>query len=238
MLHLPSVTLLGIDCVNVERLQLAMDICMREVSFGAVKLLTSLPTTDARVVPIPAITSIEAYSQFCLKELSAYVDTPHVLVVQHDGFILNPQAWQDAWLEFDYIGAPIQIGEWTIDRHGVPQTKRGSLVVGNGGFSLRSKKLLDLTAKLAAAGDFILSEPEDWAICYTEKAKLEAAGIRFAPAAVAERFSFEGRSLEYHIYKDSFGFHGLRWTDISRWLEQNPQYKDTIINTVTPDAFG
>lgn len=238
MIQLPSVTLLGIDCVDVARLQLALDICEKEVMFGAVKLLTSLPTDDVRKVAITPLGTIEAYSQFCLTELHRYVDTPHVLVVQHDGFILNPAAWDDAWLQYDYIGAPIQIGDWTIDRHGVPQSLNGSLVVGNGGFSLRSKKLLSLTAELAARGDFILSEPEDWAQCYTERAKLETYGIRFAPAEVAERFSFEGRSNEYYQYKDSFGFHGLQWTDISVWLDAHPEYRGQITNRVTPDAFG
>ncbi len=237
MIELPNVTLVGIDCVDVARLQLAMDICMKEVSFGSVKLLTSLPTDDVRKVLIPPINSIDAYSRFCLLDLYQYVDTSHVLIVQHDGFILRAEAWQDSWLEYDYIGAPIQIGEWTIDRHGVPETETGSLVVGNGGFSLRSKKLLELTAKLGNAGQFTLDEPEDWAQCYTEKAKLEVLGIRFAPVPVAEAFSFEGRSLDYYHYKDSFGFHGLRWTDISNWLEQHPQYKDKIINTVTPEDF-
>lgn len=237
MLNLPTVTLLGIDCLNVERLQLALDICTREVNFGAVKLLTSLPTSDVRCVTIPAINSIEDYSRFCLTQLHEYVDTNHVLVVQHDGFVLNPSAWRDEWLEFDYIGAPIQIGEWTVDRHDVPQTETGSLVVGNGGFSLRSKKLLDLTASLAATGDFILTEPEDWAICYTEKTKLETLGIRFASVPVAERFSFEGRSPDYYKYVDSFGFHGLRWTDISVWLDKYPEYRDHFPSGINPSVF-
>lgn len=237
MISLPNVTLIGIDCVDVARLQLAMDICMKEVMFGSVKLLTSLPTDDERKVEIPHISSIDAYSRFCLLDLYKYVDTSHVLIVQHDGFILRAEAWQDSWLEYDYIGAPIQIGEWTIDRHGVPETETGSLVVGNGGFSLRSKRLLELTAKLGTAGNFTLDEPEDWAQCYTEKAKLEAAGIKFAPVPVAEAFSFEGRSLEYYQYVDAFGFHGLRWTDISRWLALHPQYQEYFPRAVTPATF-
>lgn len=237
MLELPDVTLIGIDCLDLTRLQRAADISTTGVQFGAVKLLTSLPSTDKRVVPIDPLLSIEAYSVFCLTELWQYVETPYALIFQHDGFVLHPGAWQPAWLSYDYIGAPIEIGQWTVERHGVPVESIGELVVGNGGFSLRSRRLLELTAVLATTGDFILTEPEDWAQCYTEKAKLEAAGIRFAPVSVAEAFSFEGRSPTYYQYQDSFGFHGLRWTDISRWTGAHPEYQEYYPKVVTPATF-
>lgn len=237
MINLPEVTLVVIDCINVERAQLALDISCAEISFGAVKLLTSLPTDDLRAVTIPLLNSIDLYSQFCLLDLHRYVDSPHVLIVQHDGFVLNPGAWQDAFLDYDYIGAPILIGDWAIGRHGVPAADIGTLVVGNGGFSLRSKRLLALTATLGQAGDFILTEPEDWAMCYTERAKLEAAGVTFAPVALAEAFSFEGRTAEYCRYRNSFGFHSLRWTDISPWLVTHPEYQSKITNIVEMEGY-
>ncbi len=237
MISLPDVTLIGADCLTLPALLRAADISQSGVSFGAVKLLSSMPSSDPRVIPIAPLTSIEAYSQFCLTELHKYVETPYVLIIQHDGFILNPDAWQDEWLQYDYIGAPIEIGQWTVERHGVPVSSIGDLVVGNGGFSLRSLRLLELTATLAAARDFTLTEPEDWAQCYTEKAKLEAAGMRFAPVPVAEAFSFEGRSSEYYQYVDSFGFHGLRWTNLSRWLDVNPEYCEYFPRVVTPATF-
>ena len=237
MKNLPSVTLLIIDCLDVKRAQLALDISCLEVSFGAVKLLTSLPTDDVRAVPIEPINSIEAYSRFCLLDLYRYVETSHVLIVQHDGFILNPSAWRDDFLNYDYIGAPILVGDWAKERHDIPDSLVGSLVVGNGGFSLRSKKLLELTAELGQAGNFILTEPEDWAMCCTERAKLEAAGIAFAPVPVAEAFSFEGRSAEYFRYQSSFGFHSLKWTDISLWLDAHPEYRSQIKNEVTMEVY-
>ena len=237
MKNLPTVTLVIIDCVDVGRAQLALDVSCQEMSFGAVKLLTSLPTNDPRAIRIEPLTSIDAYSRFCLLDLHQYVDTAHVLVIQYDGFILNPAAWQDVFLEYDYIGAPILIGEWATSRHGVPAADIGSLVVGNGGFSLRSKRLIELTAALGQAGDFILTEPEDWAMCYTERAKLEAAGIRFAPVSLAEAFSFEGRTAAYCQYRDSFGFHSLRWTDISSWLAAHPEYQSQIRNVIEMEGY-
>ena len=81
MKNLPEVTLVGIDCVDVARLALALDISSQAITFGAVKLLTSLPTTDPRQVMIPHLGSITAYSQFCLFDLHQYIDTPYVLIV-------------------------------------------------------------------------------------------------------------------------------------------------------------
>jgi len=237
MKHLPEVTIVIIDCVNVERAQLALDISCTGMSFGAVKFLTSLPTDDPRAVTIAPINSIEAYSRFCLLDLYRYVETPYVLVVQYDGFILHPAAWQESFLDYDYIGAPILLGDWAAEKYGVPTAALGSLVVGNGGFSLRSKKLLELTAVLGRAGNFELSEPEDWAMCYTERMKLEAVGITFAPVPLAEAFSFEGRTADYCTYKDSFGFHSLRWTDISSWLSLHPEYQSRISNVVKMEGY-
>lgn len=237
MKSLPEVTLIGIDCLNIERLQLALDISCQEILFDSVKLLTSLPTDDPRAVAIKPITSIETYSRFCLLDLHQYVDTPYVLIVQHDGFILNPAAWQDSFLEYDYIGAPILIGDWAVLKHQVPETLVGTLVVGNGGFSLRSKELLTLTAKLGHEGNFVLNEPEDWIMCYTERTRLEAAGIRFAPVSLAEAFSFEGRSHEYYNYTNSFGFHSFRWTNITSWMAAHPEYTSSFTHEAKLDEY-
>ena len=40
MLELKNVTLIGIDCLDLERLQLACDISTQEITFGSVKLLS------------------------------------------------------------------------------------------------------------------------------------------------------------------------------------------------------
>lgn len=98
MKKLPNITLMGIDCVNVERLQKALDISCAGIEFGAVKLLTSLETSDSRKVEIPHIGSIEDFSKFSICDLYKYVDTEYVLLVQYDGFVLNPQSWNDEFL--------------------------------------------------------------------------------------------------------------------------------------------
>ena len=146
MKKLPTITLLGIDCVNVERLRKALDISCERIEFGAVKLLTSLPTNDMRKISIDHIGSIEEYSKFCIKNLIEYVDTDYVLVIQYDGFVLNANAWLDDFFNYDYCGAVWPVGPWFGDDF--PKELFGTEVVGNGGFSLRSKELLETCSRL------------------------------------------------------------------------------------------
>jgi hypothetical protein len=122
-----------------------------------------------------------------IKSLAPLLHTSHVLIVQWDGFVLNPSAWTDEFLDFDYIGAP-----WNH----IPEP----FSVGNGGFSLRSLRLLQ--ALLAPA--IVPSHPEDICICVTHRAALEAQGLRFAPTELARRFAVEDDPLSDQV----FGFHG------------------------------
>lgn len=157
---------------------------------------------------IDPLLSVEAYSSFMLRELGDHIDTPHVLVVQWDGFVANPQAWSDDFLTVDYVGAP-----WAH--------KRQVRQVGNGGFSLRSKRLLDALSQLDHRG----SEPEDVAICVTLRPVLERDhGIRFADLDMAGAFA-----VELEPYRRAFGFHSMHnfahvmdSLELSNWLRDAP----------------
>jgi hypothetical protein len=54
---------------------------------------------------------------------------------------------------------------------------------------------------------------------------LESKGIKFAPAELGHRFSLENNREYGNIWNGQFGYHGLRWTDISAWIEKNPEWK-------------
>jgi len=222
--ELDTVTLLGIDCVNIERLALAMDICQQEFEFADVKILTSLKSDHKNVVPINPINSLEEYSKFVISELDDYVQTPHVLVVQYDGFILNPEQWTDEFLNYDYIGAPWLVADWSVNNFDFPEELRGKLVVGNGGFSLRSKKMLSVASRLFKEGKVKRYHPEDTAISVYHRKEFGDNGVKIAPAELAKEFSFEGENNENHRWTHEFGFHGFKWTDISKWLEKHPEY--------------
>jgi hypothetical protein len=223
---LETVTLLGIDCVDAQRLSLAMEICQKDFEFANVKLLTSLKASKLKnVVKIKPLNSVEKYSRFVLEELDKYVETEYVLIVQYDGFILNSKVWTDEFLKYDYIGAPWLVADWSVKNFDFPPELMSKLVVGNGGFSLRSKKLLSLTSKLIKKGTIERYNPEDVAICVYYRKLFEDNGIKFAPVKLAKQFSFESEDRLHFTWDGQFGFHGLKWTDISKWAKIHPEYK-------------
>ncbi len=226
-INLSNVTLLGIDCVNTERLAEAMNVSQEGLEFGAIKLLTSLPTNDPRKVAIPHIGSIEEFSRFCIEDLYKYVDTEFVLLVQYDGFVLNPESWTDEFLKYDYIGAPWLVANWSVRDFNFPPESLGTLIVGNGGFCLRSKNFLETSARLSKDRELPKNNPEDVAMCVWYRDKFENAGIKFAPPEIASLFSIEGTD---HEYRKQFGFHGFAWTDIQTWIDSHPQYS-TVVET-------
>ena len=130
-----------------------------------------------------------AYSAFILRGLLSHITSSHLLVVQQDGFVLDAVQWDPALLQHDYIGAPL--------RGASPER-----AVGNGGISLRSRRLLVALQDPSLA----MRHPEDICICHDHRVQLEREhGMRFAPLALARRFAYE-RLLPS---APSFGFHGL-----------------------------
>ena len=199
-LQLDRVTLLGIDCIDPKRLLECIKLCEEFIDFGDVKLLSNIPIQTSYWNQIAAINSIENYSEFVLNQLTNYVDTDFVLLIQYDGFVLNPMAWSDDFLKYDYIGAPWWFHEGNN--------------IGNGGFSLRSKKFLNLTSQL---DQIKITEPEDVFVCRTHFHHMVNQGIKFAPYHIANIFSLEGRMETFDKWEHSFGFHGFNVTDLSQW---------------------
>lgn len=192
-LELPSVTLCSVASVNVDATIAALSESLDLVNFSRCVLFTDKQpaSLDPRIATqiIDPIRSATDYSFFILQRLVDHIDTDHVLLCQWDGFVTDPSAWKGDFLRCDYIGAL-----W-------PQFADGR-VVGNGGFSLRSRKLLE------ACRDpkFVIEHPEDVAICRTNRALLEEKhGCQFAEPDLAARFSFERQRSR----SATFGFHGV-----------------------------
>lgn len=128
----------------------------------------------------------------CLLNIMPHVATQQWnLVIQTDGYPCNWPGWTDEFLEYDYIGAV-----WPWEQQSV----------GNGGFSLRSRRLLD--ALLALDWTEWKHHPEDAVIGRHCRHQLETQGqVRFAPPELADRFSIEWNMSSPWMGK-SFGFHG------------------------------
>lgn len=192
MLHLPQVTLCAVTSVNLAATLRSLEASMAQIAFGACKIFTDAPIDPVnpalQAVPIAPIHSSAAYSEFILTGLAQHVHTSHCLIVQWDGHVLDAGRWNPAFLDYDYIGAA-----W-------PQFNDGH-DVGNGGFSLRSRRLLEA----CNLDQFCKSHPEDLAIGRVNRLWLEAQGMQFADRDVADQFSTE-RTGDLCA---SFGYHGV-----------------------------
>jgi hypothetical protein len=216
MPSLPGVTLVCIDCVNHDLAIAALGQCVQKCGFGRVLFITDRPLAldGVDVVTIPSLVSRDAYSHFVVKELGRHIATPHALLIQWDGFVVNAAAWTDEFLDYDYIGA-----RWGWEHEGQS--------VGNGGFSLRSRRLFDALADPEIVDIAI----EDAAICRTYRPLLETRyGIRFAPGALADRFAFETT----YPAGTPFGFHGL----FNFWLYFGKADIEAFLAMATPAILG
>jgi hypothetical protein len=195
LLDLSAVTLLCVETRDPALAHFAIQKCTKQAHFGKVVLITDLSKLskqvdgfrDVEYVQAPPISTTKDYSDLLLTGLRQCVAGTHVLIIQWDSFILHPELWTNDFLQYDYIGAV-----WP--HH--PDTP-----VGNGGFSLRSVKLLEALESPKVTK----RHPEDVCICVDNKVILESDfGIRFAPTNVAEQFAVE--RTEWH---PAFGFHGF-----------------------------
>lgn len=177
----------------------ALKRCCEMVQFARTILLTDAIPPDVQVpkgieiIPVGVIGSHEAYSRLVMKGLYPHTATSHLLLVQWDGYVVHPEKWQPAFLETDYLGAPWPDG-------------KGGFGVGNGGFSLRSRKLLEVLQNDCFP---LLTNSEDVTICGIHRPRLESEfGIRFGSPELARQFSFEMESAYVGQGAKTFGFHG------------------------------
>jgi len=192
MLNLSTVTLLCVETRRPELAHWAVDQCLKGTRFSKVVLVTNLELVgqkrvDIEYVQAPPIRNIKDYSEFLLTGVDQFIKGSHVLIIQWDSFIIHPELWDEEFLAYDYIGSV-----WP--HH--PESP-----VGNGGFSLRSRKLL----QAIKSPGFIKKHPEDYCICVDNKDFLEKqCNIKIAPVFLAEKFSVERTS-----WHKAFGFHGF-----------------------------
>ena len=197
VINLKDVTLVCVDDVRTKESIEIIEGVSQNISFGDIKLLSSMdyPEVTNR---IESINSKEKYSSFVVKDLHKYVDTEFCMIMQSDGYPVNIKAWTDDFLKYDYIGAPWIFFRFKND----PKMKTR---VGNGGFSLRSKKLLKEASALTPRETRV--NPEDAYITKGIGEELKSKGISFAPVDLAIRFS-----VEKALYTGQFGFHGHKDT--------------------------
>lgn len=210
MKSLPDVTLLAISSNRIEGNVQALEHCMGMMNFGAVKFLShekpdNLPE-GIQFEEIPEIKCIRDFDYYAFKCLGKHVNTSHMLMVQDHGFLLHPEVWKDRWLDFSFCGAL-----WPPRPEFISASTGTMVRIGNGGFSLRSKELLDLPEKLdlPLVEDRGYTNDDGLVNSYFRKTFLEH-GIVYPEATDIPEFSYENDVSENMNITKFFGFHRYR----------------------------
>ena len=179
MIHLPTITLIALSGIGyrTDKMVNALNYSQKGIEFGAVKY-----------IQLGEIKDIDSWSRAVIYSLPKYIETEYCLLIHENGQIVNPQEWQNKWLEYDYIGAP-----WPLPQDDFSYRDESGEIqrVGNS-VSLRSKKLMDLVATREWKPYYGFWN-EDGFICCHNRKWLESKGCKFAPLSVAKYF---GRELD------------------------------------------
>jgi hypothetical protein len=223
MIELPNVTLISIDTTDdLSGTLNAVYTSMKGINFGNVKIITTKEQiknnsslTNENFIfeeSIVDIKNYKDYNHYVIYNLHNHVNTSHCLLVQPDGFVLFPEKWDNSWLEYDYIGAPwAYVEDAYIDPFGNHHR------VGNGGFSLRSRKFLEVPTKVEVPWETnnsnfywmpegVVNYHEDGNVCVHNRHIFIEQECKYAPVEVAVRFSQETRVPECDGIIP-FGFH-------------------------------
>lgn len=197
-LTLPDVTLVMIETRCHQLARMALEDTLAQVDFGDVLIFTD----QSAKIPIPSATYINVedwpeklgWAQCYWHTVPPYVRTNHILLIQWDSWIFDPVCWEPSFLDYDYIGAPW----WYAD----------GLNVGNSGFNLRSKRLMDYLLK--EKEQFPCNTwVEDDLLSRKYRRRIEAeTGFVWAGQETALRFAFE--CVREHAQQRHFGFHAMR----------------------------
>lgn len=249
ILNLPDVTLVIIETREHELMRLAAIDTLRAAQFGDVLIFCNRRTDGgfrfhqqfddtqfeghtARVFEVEDWPKKEGWSQHLWNEVPRYLRTTHMLSIQWDSWIVNPAAWTDDFLKFDYIGAPW----WYKD----------GMNVGNGGFSLRSTALMKYVRKHREKYPCTNALDDDL-LCRKYRPALQDVGFVWGTQAIADRFAFECLAP----VGPTFGFHGIfNWPKVldpealkqrvaiaarSPYIRNNPVMWEQLVK-VYPDA--
>lgn len=205
-MKLNNVTIAAVAGTKAIETLKAIKYSMRELEFDRAILITPDDIQDDVVEIIKCEPlNYEQYNHFIVYRLGEYINTTHCLLVQNDGYVVNPDSWKDEWMQYDYIGAlwPLPQDDFSFrDQDGNIQR------MGNGGFTLRSKKLLCAAKELHLEWkQYYGFYHEDGFICCHNRKQYELAGCKFAPIEVAAEFSHETMVAE-NYGNIPFGFHG------------------------------
>ena len=213
-LQLPDVTLVMMDGTCPELARLALIDSLEHIDFGDVLCFspTDLKVPGAQWCPVKAWSSVQGYCEFLWHDLPGIIETPFMLNIQWDGWIIDAGMWDNDFLIYDFIGAPWWHNEYNV---------------GNG-TGIRSMALMRYL--LEHSNVFPVKGKEDELLGRIYRPTLEQHGFTWAPEQLASKFSFECTrpSVEsrHFMFHDSFNFpavlSGERLEERIRLMKANP----------------
>jgi len=226
MIDLPSVTLAAYDGVGTSTNDYIkiFDTCSEKISYGDKVLITAdkdlVELDGVRIHHIDKMDYPDFNVYLCTK-MHTHINTSHMLYVQEDGFVLNGSAWRDEFLDYDYIGPPWLEDDFTLNNLCFGREEDA---VGCGGFSMRSKKFLDVASTLPlpyTREHASVGVNEDYFLCGIPYAKpyMLQQGIKYAPLELAKKFGLGQQNIKeifgngWSNRDELFGFHGMKVFD-------------------------
>lgn len=194
MLKLKDVTLIALTNRDFEGHKLALDKSSEGIEWGAKKIIWD-----------DTITGIDDWNYRVVFELWKYVDTAFAMLIHADGYVINPEAWRDEFLDYDYIGAP-----WPLptDDYSYRDHAGNVIRVGNS-VSLRSADILKKPLDLQLSwNEYYGNTNEDGYLCCHQRHLLQEHGIKYAPLDVAKYFSRE-HDIPENEGIQTFAFHTI-----------------------------
>lgn len=206
--------LIGMDQVNFKKAAIITDSSKTDIhSFDDVINKHNIEVYDMQANLSDNLqdddTNRHGFNQLFVEQTEKYIMDDFCLNVQHDSTIVNPNLWSNDFLKYDYVAAPwpmhiIQASDMVAGRiREIPN------VVGNGGFSLRTRKYVEESAKLEW-----FHKNEDLNICVFNYENMIAKGIEFATPEMGALFAAEHPTQYKSFDKNllftygTFGFHG------------------------------
>src|SRR6266403_1812794 len=218
MLSLKNVTLLFVETRAHDITKRVIDDCIAKADFGDILIYSDqperIPIPGARYEIVPDFPNKKEAGRFYYSAAMAKVSTDFALMLEWDGGIFDASKWKPEFFDYDYVGAP-----WNTVRH-----EHNRLDVGNGGFTLMSKRLGHFLCR--DAGRFPVCT--DWDVCRTQRIRLEQEGFKWPGRDLASFFAWELTVRN----PDHFGFHGVfNWPYV---LDRDELVTRAKLMTATP----
>ena len=228
MLDLPDVTLLFVETRAHAITKRVIEDCLSKVNFGDVLIYTDKPDLfgsllhpahgRARYLNVIDFLNKREAGAFYYQHACAGIETDFALMLEWDAGIYDTKKWKPEFLNYDYIGAP-----WIVRPEEI-----GNKDVGNGGFTIMSKRL----GKFMHENALKFPAVTDWDLCRDQRQALEAEGFKWPDRNLAAQFSWELGVRD----PENFGFHGaFNWPYM---LEREEVVERAKIMLTSPYLIG